>query len=207
MIYNNITTTVFRGKFMRSSTITIITLLFIQLFMLSASAEGVYKWKDKYGKTQYGDKPPQGSNAQPLKMPAITVIENYGQQWKSNSGYQSTQDNNQASKPAAPRSNYSALNIVAPKTGQGIRANDGDVTLMLSIQPKLKKGHSIIVTLDGKQVSNGSSRAINLTNLDRGLHNVQAEVRDAHNTSLVSSPAVSFTVLRHSVLLNKKKKP
>lgn len=190
---------------MRTNTVTIIALLFMQLFIFPANADGVYKWKDRYGKIQYGDKPPQGSNAQPVKMPAITVIENYGQQWTSSPGQQFEQDE-QPSQRTSSSANYSTLNIVAPKADQAIRANDGDVTLMLGIQPKLKKGHSIVVILDGKQVSNGASRAVNLTNLDRGTHQVQAEIRDAHNTSLISSPSISFTVLRHSVLLNKKVK-
>lgn len=185
------------------SLITILALISMQLFLLPASADTVFKWKDRYGKTQYGDKPPQGVKAEAVKMPAITVIENYGQQWKSNTGAIAEQDDQADADRSRPT--YDVLSIIAPKADQAIRANDGDVTLMLDIKPKLQKGHSIVVFLDGKQVSNGPSRAVNLTNLDRGTHQVQAEVRDAHNSSLISSSGVSFTVLRHSVLLNKNK--
>lgn len=189
---------------MRSS-ITILALLLIQVFAFSASAEGVYKWKDQYGKTQYGDKPPKSVKTEQFKMPAITVIKNYGNQWSSSSVDSSYGEDSQ-SKRGSSGSNYSSLTIVAPKADQAIRANDGDVTLMIDIKPKLKKGHSIVVFLDGKQVSNGSSRAVNLPSLDRGLHQVRADVQDAYKKKIISSPAVSFTVLRHSVILNKNKR-
>lgn len=169
------------------------------LVSATASAD-IYKWKDRYGKTQYGDKPPKGVKTEPFKAPPITVIKNYGNQWK----YAPAQrEDTSQKKPQSTAGRYESISIVAPKAGQAIRANDGDVTLMLSIKPKLKRGHSIAVFLDGKLVSNGSSRAVNLTSLDRGLHQVNAEIRDAYKTTLMSSPSVSFTVLRTSILTNK----
>jgi hypothetical protein len=187
---------------MRSSFI-VLTVSLISLLLSATVGADVYKWKDRYGKTQYGDKPPEGAKIEPFKAPPITVIQNYGQQWQS-SGQQAPPTRDTQPRPSAGR--YTALSIVAPKGGQAIRANDGDVTLMLSIQPKLQKGHSIVVFLDGKQVSNGTSRAVNLTALDRGLHQVHAEIRDAYKTTLMSSPSVSFTVLRTSILTNKLNK-
>ena len=187
---------------MRSSFI-VLTLSLISLLLSATVGADVYKWKDRYGKTQYGDKPPEGAKLEPFKAPPITVIQNYGQQWQS-SGQQAPSTRGTQPRPSAGK--YTSLSIVAPKGGQAIRANDGDVTLMLSIQPKLQKGHSIVVFLDGKQVSNGTSRAVNLTALDRGLHQVHAEIRDAYKTTLMSSPSVSFTVLRTSILTNKLNK-
>ncbi len=186
--------------------ITILTLLFVS-FNSFAYAEGVYKWKDRYGKTQYGDKPPQGVKTEPFNPPPITVIDNYRQQWAPTSASRQPTQSQQTRSQSQPSSgHYSSLKIVAPKDGQAIRANDGDVTLMLGMDPKLKKGHSVVVFLNGKQVSNGSSRAVNLPNLDRGEHQVHAEIRDAYKKKIISSPAISFTVLRHSVLMNKNRK-
>ncbi len=45
-------------------------------------AEGFYKWKDARGNIQYGDQPPPNSKAEKVAMPAITVIDNYADQWK-----------------------------------------------------------------------------------------------------------------------------
>lgn len=187
--------------------ITILTLLFVSLNSFTY-AEGVFKWKDRYGKTQYGDKPPQGVKADAFNPPPITVIDNYGKQWAptGNTAQPSHQQQAAESKPRPSSSRYSSLKIVAPKSGQAIRANDGDVTLMLGVDPKLQKGHSIVVFLDGKQVSNSASRAINLPNLDRGEHQVHAEIQDAYKKNIISSPAISFTVLRASVLMNKKRR-
>ena len=95
---------------MRSSIYSIIALLFIQLSMLPANAEGIYKWKDKSGKTQYGDKPPQGTKAEPLKMPALTVIENYGQQWNASPNEQYQQED-RTSQAKPKTGNYSSLSL------------------------------------------------------------------------------------------------
>jgi len=186
---------------------TILALLFASLTSF-AYADGVYKWKDRFGKTQYGDKPPQGTKAEAFKPPPITVIDNYGKQWTPTSASRQASQNTSTSARSSSNSSgaYSSLKIIAPKADQAIRANDGDVSLMIGIEPKLQKGHSVAVFLDGKQVSNSPSRAVNLPNLDRGAHQVYAEIRDAHNNNIISSPAISFTVLRHSVLLNKNKK-
>lgn len=185
-------------------------LLFVSsaLLLCSTSLQAdVFKWKDRYGKTQYGDQPPRGVKAQRVTMPALTVIENYGQQWRpvDDAGLEDNEPQDDNTAPTA--GSYRSLTILAPKAGQGIRANDGDVTVMLSSDPRLKSGHSIVLFLDGKQVSNGTARAVNLPNLDRGEHSIRAEIRDAYNHVLADSGSLTFTVLRHSVLLNKTRNP
>ena len=52
------------------------------LLQSAAYAEGLYKWKDSRGNTQYGDRPPANVNAQPMELPKITIIDNYADQWK-----------------------------------------------------------------------------------------------------------------------------
>jgi len=133
-----------------------------------ANANNFYKWKDARGNTQYGDKPPANANAKPVELPKITVIENYG---------------------------YSKLEFLAPKVDQGIRANNGDVSVIVSIQPPLKEGHSIVFSIDGKDQEKGTSRTKNFSNLDRGGHTVGVKIIDNEGKTLKSS-SVAFSVLR-----------
>ncbi len=169
-------------------------------FAASATmAEGFYKWKDARGNIQYGDRPPANVKAQPMNMPKLTVIENYGEQWKPLS-FPKEPDPYQQDAVAA---SYTSLKFIAPKANQPIRANDGDVSAMISLKPPLKGGHVIAFSLDGKEVAKGSSRTNNFSNLPRGDHSVSVKVMDK-NGKVLKSESVSFTVIRFSKLIQKK---
>lgn len=176
---------------------------FLALSHSAVQAEGFYKWKDARGNIQYGDQPPPKSKAKRVKMPAITVIEDYGEQWKplDLKDIDALFEPEQKTKKAT--SGYTSLKFIAPKADQAIRANDGDVSAMLSIKPPLKNGHQIAFYLDGKQVGKGDSRTKNFTNLPRGAHTVSAKILDQKGKVLKSS-SVAFNVMRFSKLLNKK---
>jgi hypothetical protein len=181
-------------------------LLTISLISFNAAthAEGFFKWKDARGHIQYGDKPPPNVKAERMKMPAITVIDNYAEQWKP-VAIDNMADEEQPAEEASNQgsSNYSKLEFVAPKANQSIRANDGDVSAMISVKPPLKGGHEIVFLLDGKEVSRGSSRTSNFANLTRGAHTISAKIVDEQGKTLKTN-SVSFNVLRFSKLFKKK---
>lgn len=182
---------------MKSST----SLCFVLTLLLSQSAvhaDGLYKWKDARGQIQYGDKPPANVNAQPVALPKITIIDNYANQWKPMRFNELNLVNNskkEEPKAQIKRSNYSKLAFLAPKQGQGIRANNGDVSAMISIKPPLKKGHQLVFSVDGKMIGKGKSRTQNFVNLDRGSHTIDVKVIDDKGITLKSS-SVGFNVLR-----------
>ncbi|MGK0271690.1 MAG: hypothetical protein ACI88H_002356 [Cocleimonas sp.] len=170
------------------------------LSQASVHAEGLYKWKDSRGNTQYGDRPPANVNAQPMELPKITIIDNYAEQWKP-----MTFDESQSSpdpvkkKPQTAKSTYTKLAFLAPKQNQAIRANDGDVSAMISIKPPLKKGHQIVFSIDGKSMGEGKTRTKNFSNLNRGSHTIGVKVVNRSGKTLKSS-SVEFNVLRASSL-------
>lgn len=171
-------------------------------FSVSAMAEDFYKWKDARGNIQYGDQPPANVKAQPMDMPKLTVIENYGEQWKPVSFPKEADPYQQQAKSKATSGAYTSLTFIAPKANQPIRANDGDVSAIISLKPKLKSGHVISFSIDGKEVAKGISRTNNFTNLSRGDHNVSVKVMDKSG-KVLKSQSVSFTVLRFSKLFKK----
>jgi Domain of unknown function (DUF4124) len=101
---------------------------------------------------------------------------------------------------AAPA--YSSFSIVSPSSNQGVRANNGNVTVVLKLVPDLQSGHTIRLGIDGEdgaQISAGESLTIELTNLSRGLHTVTATVLDQEGSKLIQAGPVSFNVLRVAV--------
>jgi len=165
----------------------------------SIYADGLYKWTDAKGNTQYGDKPPANSNAKPLDLPKITIIDNYADQWKPLEFKEPT-DNKPAQRKQQSQSGntYTKLAFLAPKADQAIRANDGDVTAIITIKPPLKKDHNIIFSIDGKPTKTTKSRTENFSNLDRGSHTIGVKIVDAKGKTVKSS-SVGFNVLRTSI--------
>jgi len=85
---------------------------------------------------------------------------------------------------------------------QGVRANNGDVTVVLKLVPDLLPGHTIMLSINGQndgQIITGEDLAIELTNLSRGLHTIEATVFDEEDTVLIRAGPVSFNVLRVAV--------
>ena len=67
---------------------------------------------------------------------------------------------------------------------------------MLNIKPPLRKGHSFIYALDGKDVSRGVSRIANFRNLQKGSHSLMVKVINSKGKPLQKSRVIKFTVIR-----------
>jgi hypothetical protein len=94
---------------------------------------------------------------------------------------------------------YTEFTITSPTPEEGVRANDGNVTVQLSLQPPLQPDHSIVMTVDGEDgeaMKNATSLSIGLTNLSRGRHTVDATVLNRAGEPMVRTQPVSFFVLR-----------
>ena len=182
-----------------------LALIIASFIFTSANAEGVFKWKDAHGNTQYGDKPPENSNARAFNMPPLTVIENYSEQWKPLDYKPATVVTNtsQAAQYQAPtqasttfRPSYDSLKFIAPKANQVIQAKDGDVSAMISLKPPLKKGHKIAYFINGKNAETGKSRITNFKNMPSGSHSVSVNIIDSKGTIVMKGNAVPFNVKR-----------
>ncbi len=189
---------------MNKSPILIFILALFLLMVNVLSADGIFKWRAKNGTIQYGDKPPQNIHAQPLSLPAITIIKNYKDQWKPLEPLKNTAPSitnktvttrkNKRSQAVTPR--YSSLKFLAPKPNQVINAKDGDVSAMISIKPPLQKTHKILFSLDGKKIRSSKSRVINFQNLPAGNHQVTVKIVDPAGQIVMQTNALGFQVKR-----------
>ena len=173
------------------------------------AAGGIYSWTDESGNLIFGDSPPSTVSATPIDPPKLTVLEGFSSRYKTDpvSNEKETMASTPKSSEPGKKTVYSEIKVIAPKKGQSIRANDGDVSVALTLSPKLRSGDRIVITLDGKEFSRSTSRVANLTNLDRGEHTLMVSVVNKAARTLVSSEIVTFNVLRNSALINKPYSP
>jgi hypothetical protein len=94
---------------------------------------------------------------------------------------------------------YAQFSIIKPSHDQGVRANDGRVTVYLELQPALQPGHRIVLNIDGEDgesIQAGESLNFNLVDMSRGRHTVGAKVVDGRGDTLIDTGPVGFYVLR-----------
>ena len=176
-------------------------LLVIGLSSPSILMAAIFSWTDQSGNTIYGDTPPQGVTAKSIDPPKLTILEGFGQRYDAprvvTSSKPKSSDTEETSTETAQ---YESIKVIAPKQGQAIRANDGDVSFAISVSPKLKSGDNVIFTLDGAEVQRGALTVANMTNLDRGGHSLTVSVVDNTSSTLITSETINFSVLRASAL-------
>jgi uncharacterized protein DUF4124 len=155
---------------------------FLIFFMCCLSAETVYKTVDEDGNIIFTDKPSE--EAEEIKIQELETIKN---------------PNPGRYKPSTEKPpeefKYKSFVITSPENGAGIRSNNGNVSISVSLEPMKKAGHKIIISMDGKEVGSGSS--VSLQNVDRGTHSISASVVDANGKTWISTSS-TFSMLRVS---------
>lgn len=102
---------------------------------------------------------------------------------------------------AHPRA-YGALRIVVPADEETVHDNNGDVRVVVRVSRPLdaKAGDRIVLLLDGHAAARGRTTRFELKNVDRGTHNLQAQLAAADGSTLEASPVVTFYLWRASRL-------
>ena len=163
------------------------SLLLFMVFVCATASAQVYKRIGPDGQVYFSDQPgPDARQVEVKPAQAISLPPVHRQTGAA-------QQQNDVS------TTYSKFTIVSPTSDQGVRANDGNVTVSLSLKPKLMPGHTVRLDVDGEdgeQIKTGGGLSIELSNLSRGLHTVEATVVDAQGSAVIQTGPVSFNVLR-----------
>lgn len=171
-----------------------ISLLFLIFACVTASAQ-VFKRTGSDGQVSFSDRPGPDAEqvdvtpAQAISLPAVPAQTDATAQ----------PDGESMEQPEEVASLYTEFTIVSPASEEGVRANDGNITVQLSLQPELIVGHSIMLMIDGEDGTGtitGDDMEIELSNLSRGRHSVAATVVDEQGKVLNQAGPVSFHVLR-----------
>ena len=145
-------------------------------------AETVYKTVDENGKVIFTDKPSGDAETIKIKDLENTIDNPNPAKYK-------------ASSQKTESFNYDSFSVLSPKNGEGIRSNNGNISISLSLEPGLLAGHKLIIMMDGKQIGTGLN--VSLQNVDRGTHTISANVVDSNGKSIISTSS-SFSLLRAS---------
>lgn len=159
----------------------------MMLFAFSLHAEKVYKTVDEDGNIIFTDKP--SAESEEIELQELQTIKN-----PNPAKYQPPQNKSSAQDL---KNLYKSLLVTNPADGSGLRDNAGNVSISVSLQPSLRPGHSLVITLDGKEISKGNSLSVSLSNVDRGTHNIGVSVIDSSGEQLISTSS-SFSLLRYS---------
>jgi len=97
---------------------------------------------------------------------------------------------------------YETVRILSPRNNLDLRANDGTVSIRTLIKPllDLDRGHSLQIVLDGEAVKTGKTATIALQDVDRGSHEIYAQIVGAEGDILSTSATVTFHLKRLSAL-------
>jgi hypothetical protein len=161
---------------MNMKNILLSSLLVVTCFFSVTASSALYKGFDADGNVTYSDTPFE--DAKRFVAPPISVVDS------PNAG---ADEKPEGDKPAEFK--YTAFDIVSPVNKQTIR-NDPDIGVVLSIKPELntEQGHSIWMLVDGKPVvEDTQSLSLQLGRLNRGAHQLQAEIKDAEGKTVVQT--------------------
>jgi hypothetical protein len=164
--------------------------LILALVILTCPAQAeIYRYLDAEGNVTFSNQPPPGVKAEPVELAPVNTVGGGG---PSTSAPRPSQEPGQASEEAG----YESFAITQPEDGAAVRNNAGNITISVDISPGLRPSNEVYLYLDGMEVGHGAVTHFALTNVDRGTHQVHAEVKDAKDKTLAKTPSVTFTLQR-----------
>ncbi|MFT5390882.1 MAG: hypothetical protein ACI8PT_001072 [Gammaproteobacteria bacterium] len=112
----------------------------------------------------------------------------------------STQKEKSAPEPVAKATKYDAFEIISPAPDESVRSNAGELTVAIRVEPELREGDVISVSIDGNVVSSPSTTSIQtLTGLERGSHVLSASIVGEDGKKRAAAGPVTFHLLKASV--------
>ena len=171
-------------------------LLLLLVFVCATANSQVFRRIGPDGQVYFSDQP--GPGAEQIEAPPVQTIRLPPVNGQAGTTAQ-PDDAATGQQEDVTTTAYTGFTVVNPGSEQSVRANDGSVTVYLSLQPELMPGHAIALTIDGedgKETFNGDSMTVQLTNLSRGRHTVEVAVVDDRGNNLIQAGPVSFYVLR-----------
>ncbi|MGA4532152.1 DUF4124 domain-containing protein [Ectopseudomonas chengduensis] len=175
------------------------TLLLCLLFVTQAASAQVYTYIDAEGNRVFTDKP-RSSNAERVMLAP------------SNSAQMSQpQPTVRMAPPPAvskPTVHYQLLRILVPEPDASIHNGSGDMIVTLNSEPGLLPGHSYRLLLNGEpQGETSRSPVFSLQHVDRGTHQLVAEIIDSAGLIVERTPAQPFHMHRMTLAQKRKINP
>ncbi len=166
---------------------------------LPAGAE-VYTYIDGQGNRVFTDQPRSNAKRVPL-APSNRMSANPG-------GVKVLKPASPPKTKPAPVIRYQMLRVLVPEPEADIRSNSGDLIVSITSEPGLQPGHSYRLLLDGKPTGQpGTSPVFALDGIDRGRHQLAAEILDEQGRIVERTASQSFQMLRISLAQKRQAHP
>lgn len=162
--------------------------LFVCLLLalsLPATAQ-IYSYTDANGNRVFTNEPPQGSDAEAVKLNPTNTI----------SGQPSSSDGNRTAPATNTAAPFTLLQLTGIPTDEAMRANNGSFSVGVASTPALSASQQLQLILDGQAYGPPSSNPpLQLSDLPRGEHSLAVQVLSG-GRSIQQSDAVTFSVQR-----------
>ncbi len=173
------------------------------LLPLTAMAEGeIYKIVDKDGNVTFTDQRPS-TNAQPMELPPLSVIET-DIQVPDESAPAGAEEaaNTFPPTPRELRRKYRDFRITSPQPEETFWGTANTVSVTWASSEPISDELTVFLFVDGESQQVPASGSAELV-LDRGEHQVYAELRDTRNRRITSTEPVTFFVKQYSANFNR----
>ena len=163
----------------------------LALLAASAAPAQVYRWVDEDGVVHYSDTPHPG--AEELHLPE-TPTASPGSTFETVQRTRGGRDEAGQSQPF----DYESLRVVSPAAEETLWNIEGQLTVRLDLQPSLRSGDQVRVYFDGRAIPTNGLQ-VELDEVWRGTHNLQAEVVNQQGELLIRSEPIRFYVHQTSI--------
>ncbi len=164
------------------------------LLAAAAMASGeAYRWVDEDGVVHFSDVPREGAERVVLQQPNVTETRNAG------SRRSATESGNQPAEPTAPF-RYESIEVVSPAAEETLWNIEGVLTVSVAVTPALQPGHQVRVYFDGEERTTTNSTSVQIDEVWRGVHNVQAEVINDTGQLMIRSQPNRFYVQQNTII-------
>jgi hypothetical protein len=170
---------------------TLFTLILVACSVASA-ATTVYKWVDENGVIHYSDQP--HDNAAKLEVREPTT-------YSPKTGPAAAVRSVEQAAAEGTQGPYQSCSLAQP-TPEQVFLSAYSVTVMVNTSPALRPGDRVVVTLDGRPLTNlaGASTSITINPIDRGTHSVEATIQDPSGQPVCTTASSTFYVRQPSLL-------
>jgi uncharacterized protein DUF4124 len=170
----------------------------ILLFALTASAAHsapAWKWVDAKGQVHYSDTPVPGAT-----QVELSGAQTFGTAQPATPSAADRGSGQASAKATGTAESYRSFNIVSPKQQETLWNVGTVVNVQVDLDPPLHADHVLDVYVDGQRRNlNTKSTDLELEDVYRGVHTIQAVVVDQSGAEVIRSLATTFMVQQSSI--------
>lgn len=158
-----------------------------------AAAQEIYRVVDEDGNVTYTDRKPDDGSA-PLDLPELSVVEP-GE--LGNVEVAGVPDQPRRDRERAPELTF---RITSPSQEETIWNTAMELPVQMQLEIELPPGAQIVLFLDGQPQPPVQSTSITLEGVERGPHNLRAELQTSSGRVLATTEPVTFFMRQQSAL-------